>query len=300
MATYPAYPDNKIIVDGVDIATTFQMVLLDGYTLEPPEPKTYKIDIPGGNGVIDLTDAFAGDVVYNNRSQSFTYALIDMGTEQTFEEAKTKVSNFLHGKAFDYKLSFDPDYTYHGRFSVSSYSHAVYQSGILGTITIDVDADPYKYQETRTYNVNAIGGRMFMFWCGRLPVHPTIECDQACTITWDGTESVIPAGSYVLNDVLFTQGVNELYINSYHIYTMTWAELAEDGDHAMTWDDANKYRWDGLHLIKDYYDQTVWCWQDLNETTWADLADNTWNDENLSVGTASGRNVYLEYKWGDL
>ncbi len=66
MSTYPDLPNNRLIVNGVDLSVTYQMVLLDGYTLEPPEPKTYTVDIPGGNGIIDLTEALTNDVVYNN------------------------------------------------------------------------------------------------------------------------------------------------------------------------------------------------------------------------------------------
>ena len=32
---------------------------------EAPEPKYYTVDIPGGNSVIDLTEALNGDVVYS-------------------------------------------------------------------------------------------------------------------------------------------------------------------------------------------------------------------------------------------
>ena len=58
--SYPDLPNNRLIVNGVDLSIRFQMVLLDGYTLEPPEPKTYTVDIPGGNGVIDLTRLLPG------------------------------------------------------------------------------------------------------------------------------------------------------------------------------------------------------------------------------------------------
>ena len=127
--SYPDYPNNRLIVDGVDLTEKYQMILLDGYTLEPPEPKTYTVDIPGGDGVIDLTETLNGDTVYNNRKQKFTFYVI--GTS-TFERVKTEVSNFLHGKAFDYKITMDPDYIYHGRFKVSSYNHAAYSIGIVG------------------------------------------------------------------------------------------------------------------------------------------------------------------------
>ena len=188
--SYPDLPNNRLIVNGVDLSIRFQMVLLDGYTLEPPEPKTYTVDIPGGNGVIDLTEALTGDVAYKNRKQEFTFAVIDV---KNFEKVKTEVSNFLHGRAFDYTMTMDPGYTYHGRFSVDSYSHEAYANGLLGQFKIKVDADPYKLKEHCAYRLNATGGKLYRFESGRRPVHPTIECTQPTIIVWnkedDGRES---------------------------------------------------------------------------------------------------------------
>ena len=92
---YPGLPNNRLIVNGVDLSVRFQIALIDGYELNPPEPKTYTVDIPGGNGVIDLTEALTGDVAYNNRSQKFTFICIN---PNDFEKVKTKISNFLHGR----------------------------------------------------------------------------------------------------------------------------------------------------------------------------------------------------------
>ena len=169
--SYPDLPNNRLIVNGVDLSIRFQMVLLDGYTLEPPEPKTYTVDIPGGNGVIDLTEALTGDVAYKNRKQEFTFAVIDV---KNFEKVKTEVSNFLHGRAFDYTMTMDPGYTYHGRFYVDSYSHEAYANGLLGQFKITVDANPYKLKEHCAYRLNATGGKLYRIESGRRPVHPVL------------------------------------------------------------------------------------------------------------------------------
>ena len=49
--SYPDLPENRLIVNGVDLAVRYNMVLLDGYTLSPPEPKTTTVEIPGRDGV---------------------------------------------------------------------------------------------------------------------------------------------------------------------------------------------------------------------------------------------------------
>lgn len=162
--SYPDYPNNRMIVGGVDLTVAFGMILLDGYKLSTPEPKVYTVDIPGGDGAIDLTESLTGNVAYNNRTDEFTFVILDV---DNFEQIKTRLSNFLHGKAFDYKLTMDPDYTYHGRFQVSEYAHSVVSNGIIGSIAVKVVANPYKSKGLQTYKLNATGGKMFRLGGGR-------------------------------------------------------------------------------------------------------------------------------------
>ena len=296
--SYPDYPNNRLIVDGVDLSVRFQMILLDGYTLSPPEPKTYTVDIPGGDGVIDLTSALTGDVAYSNRSQSFTFMVVD---PDSFERVKTDVSNFLHGKSFDYQMTMDPGYTYHGRFSVTEYSHAVYAyPGLVGVFAVDIDADPYKSKGLQTYQLNATGGKMFRLESGRKPVHPVIECTQPCRVRWKDVVTVVPVGTYRLNDVLFTQGFNEIYINSRELFNTSWADLGSDGTYAMTWDSASSYRWDDIQRMDGNIMDVPRQWSEISGLRWEELADKAWADIDFRTEEAPDTSVYLSYDWKDL
>lgn len=296
--SYPDYPNNRLIVDGVDLSVRFQMILLDGYTLSPPEPKTYTVDIPGGDGVIDLTSALTGDVAYSNRSQSFTFMVVD---PDSFERVKTDVSNFLHGKSFDYQMTMDPGYTYHGRFSIAEYSHAVYAyPGLVGVFTVDIDADPYKSKGLQTYQLNATGGKMFRLESGRKPVHPVIECTQPCRVRWKDVVTVVPVGTYRLNDVLFTDGFNEIYINSRELFNTSWADLDSGGTHAMTWDSASSYRWDDIQRMDGNIMDVPRQWSEISGLRWEELADKAWADIDFRTEEAPDTSVYLSYDWKDL
>lgn len=301
--TYPDYPNNRLIVGGVDLTVRFQMILLDGYELNPPQPKTYTVDIPGGDGVIDLTTALTGDVVYENRSQKFTFALINV---EDFENVKMEVSNFLHGKAFDYQITMDPGYTYHGRFTVDTYTHQMYASGKLGLIEVSVDAEPYKLKDHCVYKLNATGGAMFRLESGRKPVHPTIECTAPCIVTWKDNVTVVPAGTYRLNNVVFQDGFNEIYINSKSFWNITWEEIGQESDHAMTWSEASQYRWDDIQrldgLVEDVSYSTPRKWSDVALTRWSELSEKSWASINLSTveEEVESSYVYLSYDWKDL
>lgn len=329
MSNYPyGYPDQRLIVGGVDLTTEFQMVLIDGYELNPPEPKFYTIDIPGGNGVIDLTESLGGDVSYSNREQQFTFKCI---YPAQFEMTKTKVSNFLHGKKFDYQLSWDPPYTYKGRFSVVSYSHIGLAAGKLGEIVISVTADPYKYMDNRVYTINGTGGEMYYFPSGRKPVRPVVETKRTTYITWKDKTITVGVGTFRLNDVLFTEGINELYINTYPIFDTKWEDLGKGGSNEMTWDEAKKYTWDQLQRIKlkvvspsatesialmaesNESDEVgkitqfakAYSWDELSSYTWRELLSKGWtwdglnNDPSVGGDYQSG-SMYLTYEWGDL
>jgi hypothetical protein len=296
--SYPDYPNNRLIVDGVDLTVRFQMILLDGYTLSPPEPKTYTVDVPGGDGVIDLTQSLTGDVAYKNRQQTFTFMVVN---PDSFERVKTDVSNFLHGKRFDYQITMDPGYTYHGRFTVTEYDHTLYSyPGLVGIFSIKIDADPYKLKGHMTYKLNATGGKMFRLESGRKPVHPVIECTQPCKVRWKNVIVQVPAGTYRLNDVLFTQGYNEIYINSWTFCNITWGELGEGAAHQMTWDEAAAYRWDDLQRLEGDSMDVPQRWSDLAEYRWSDLADKTWLDVDFRNESVPDTTVYLSYDWKDL
>lgn len=295
--SYPDLPNNRLIVNGVDLSIRFQMVLLDGYTLEPPEPKTYTVDIPGGNGVIDLTEALTGDVAYKNRKQEFTFAVIDV---KNFEKVKTEVSNFLHGRAFDYTMTMDPGYTYHGRFSVDSYSHEAYANGLLGQFKVTVDANPYKLKEHCSYRLNATGGKLYRLESGRRPVHPVLECSQPCFVAFKGVETVIPAGTYRLNDIVFYNGVNEIYLNTSRLWFVVWDEVGEGKNYAMTWNDASSNTWDSIQKLGAGVEDAPSCWNDISNKTWSDVADNLWKEMDYRRENIPDTTAYLTYDWEDL
>lgn len=292
---YPDYPKNRLIVNGVDLTEKFKMVLVDGYTLEPPEPKTYIVEIPGGNGKLDLTETLIGDTAFNNRKQSFQFCII--GTTD-FEQVKTSVSNFLHGKDYDYKITMDPKYTYHGRFKVTEYQHDSYSLGVVGVINIEVDSRPFKLKDKQVVRVDAVGGKIMYIESGRMRVRPVIETDGFVKIIYNNKLIVLQQGSWALNDLYFTAGQNEVYFNSYDIRNILWSDLKTNN---ITWSDFKKRRL--FEWYKSNGDSTyiLLSWSDLSSNTWSSIEDKTWADMTYkSEQTSVIRDIYVKYDWGDL
>lgn len=293
---YPGFPDNRLIVGGVDLTEEFKMVLVDGYVLEPPEPKTYKVDIPGGNGEIDLTESVFGDVVYNNRNQTFTFYVIK---PDSFEYVKTRVSNFLHGKEFEYKMTMDPLYTYRGRFTISGYEHQMYEIGVAGIINVNISANPYKYKDPIIKSFNAISGIQVGFDSGRKHVCPTIEVENPCTVIFEGKKYELEPGAWKINDIMFKNGVNSIYLNTYEVRNLTWDDL---NTNLITWGRLKTKRLFEWYKSRGSAQNPIKTWDDVSNDTWQEHMDlnETWDDQLFDTNVKSLKPVYIKYEWGDL
>lgn len=290
------YPNNRLIVNGVDLTQKFKMILADGYTLTPPSIKTYTVDIPGGHGKLDLTEALFGDVAYNNRKQEFTFYLINV---DEYEKVKTEISNLVHGRYLEYQITMDPEYTYKGRFTVDSYSHMAFSSGKLGQIKISIDGDPFKYKKNKVCSISCVGGQTFIFQSGRKRVLPTIETDGLLKVIFDGKLVTLPKGTWKLNDVVFTAGSNEIYFNSYDIHNLTWGELRDTTNWGQ-FKEKRLYEWyklngDGSFVFVTWgtLGTNDWSYYETQNKAWKDLVYR-WED------VKNVKDSYIEYEWGDL
>lgn len=222
--SYPDLPKNRLIVDGVDLTAKYRMILMDGYKLEPPAPKTYTVDIPGGDGVIDLTDVLTGGPVYSNRNHEFSFAVVS----NEFERVKSEISKFLHGRAYDYKITMDPEYTYHGRFTITSYTSTMYDIGEVGIINISISADPYKSKGEITQVYNSSNGVFAYPISGYKSVQPRFEFSADTVVIFGDKRYNMPKGTYTIEDIWFKEGMNEVFLMSQKVKShITYSEMAK-------------------------------------------------------------------------
>lgn len=184
-------------------------LVLSSVTIPPAKPKTNYIDIPGGDGSIDLTEAH-GEIKYNNRECTFTFTVIP-GDELTFEERKTKVSNALNGLKCRIILDKEPAWYYNGRLTVDEYK----QDKNLLQIIITATVEPYKYKSSETvvtYAVEADENKLFLIKNARKSVVPLIATDVQLQVTFDGAIYTLNPGTHTVPQINLKSGDNQFKI----------------------------------------------------------------------------------------
>lgn len=119
--------------------TDWHLIPLTRPVILPPAQKVTTLDIPGADGVIDLSTALTGYPVYSNRTGSIEF-MVENGHDYWYE-VYSGVMDALHGKKMALRLEDDMAYYYYGRVAVNTWKSDEHYS----TITIDYDLDPYKY-----------------------------------------------------------------------------------------------------------------------------------------------------------
>lgn len=110
----------------------------------PPTVKENMVNIPGGDGVLDLTASLAGRPTYNNRTGSWTF-YVQNGFKD-WSVLYSEIMVYLHGQTFKAILEDDPEYFYEGRFSVNQWKSDKDYSQIV----INYNVGPYKKEINNT------------------------------------------------------------------------------------------------------------------------------------------------------
>ena len=193
----------------------------DGVYIPPAQPKTTYVELAGGNGSLDLTEAL-GEVKYSDRSCKFTFT-VNPSSYMTFEEKKTQVSNALNGKKCKITLDKDEDYYYLGRCTVNDYL----QDKRILQIVVTATVSPYKLKQNETVETITLTGQeqTVILKNGRKSVVPEITCTNNNTkIAFGSLETVLNAGTHRILDIQFKEGENVLKVTGSGTITFKYQE----------------------------------------------------------------------------
>ncbi|ADL03378.1 conserved hypothetical protein [[Clostridium] saccharolyticum WM1] len=191
--------------------------------VQPPEPKINTQDIPGADGILDLTESLVGRTLYNNRIITMEFG---RGLEKSaWPTMYSRVQSLFHGKQVKVIFDDDTEYYYSGRAAVSDYT----RTQMLGTLVITVNADPYKYEMygglddwlwdpfnfqtgiIRSYKNLTVSGTRDVRIIGRDKIIvPLIISNASMTVTFKGKIYNIVAGNNKIYDIEIMEGDNTL------------------------------------------------------------------------------------------
>lgn len=191
-------------------------LILSQKTIGTPSPKREVIDIPGGDGVLDLTEFF-GAVKYSNRQLSFEFST--MVPQSQFMDLFAQVQNALHGQKMRIILDDDPEWFYMGRISVSEWK----AEKNIGKLTIDCDCEPFKQSIYTTTVTKVVSSNATISLANdKMPTVPTITTTKEFLISYGGYNDMYPAGTFTIPELELWEGNNQVYVEGSGTITFTY------------------------------------------------------------------------------
>lgn len=206
---------------GVVHTSTTLHLIQQNTEVGPAEPKTSLVEIPGGNGSIDLTEALGAGVAYKDRTIKWTFALYP-GAQ--WAEKRSEVSNALNGRRFHITMDDDSDWYYDGRVFVTEHK----SDNRLHQITVEATCAPYKRKTAETSVSAEISAEFSEISCaiGQMPLVPLITVEQETVIQYGDYSITVQAGTHLLPDLLMsgTQTIKVKTTSGTGTITITWRE----------------------------------------------------------------------------
>lgn len=183
-------------------------LLMTSKSIGDAEPKIITVEIPGSDGVKDLTEAF-GEVNYNNRTLTFNFDLFQSPSE--WWTLKENISKYLHGKKRKIILDKDPNYYYFGRCKITNFLNDY----TVAHLTIECDCEPYKYKLNETEVTNSVtAGTTYTYSNLSKSVIPTLVLSADMTLEFGGNTYSLSAGTQKVLDIKFVEGNNNIKVTA--------------------------------------------------------------------------------------
>lgn len=116
--------------------------------IAPPDVQENTVEVPGSNGIVDLSDVLLGHPLYYNRSGSLDFYVDHTHPSYTtWENAYDRLLNDLHGANKKLILTDAKGYYYEGRLKVNQWK----SDKLCSQITLDYNFAPYKRMLFTTY-----------------------------------------------------------------------------------------------------------------------------------------------------
>lgn len=196
----------------------FSLILQPDWEIEAAQPKIEQLDIPGGDGVLDFTEAFGG-IKYKNRKLTFPFKTFV--PRSLFWTLFSTIQNTINGQYMKIVIDSDPDWYYMGRITVDKWK----ADQNIGSITVECDCEPYKYKKYKTIRTEIITtSGTIIYVNSRMPVIPKFTLSAAAVIAYNGTQYALNAGETTTGEIVFCEGNNVLTVTGDTTITVEYQE----------------------------------------------------------------------------
>lgn len=200
-------------------------LILSKVEIPPAVPKGEYIDLPGGDGSLDLSEVH-GEVKFYDRECKFTFTMNPASdlSDGAYEEKKTEVSNALNGKRFEkITLDKDSDFYYQGRCKVDQYL----SDRRIRQIVVTARLKPYKMKQDKTVSIFALTSteQMVNITNSRKTVVPVITCtDNNTKISSGSLTKTLSSGKHEILDFQLKEGDNIFKVSGSGTLTFEYQE----------------------------------------------------------------------------
>lgn len=189
--------------------------------IEKPTPQSYTVQVPGRNGLLNLTKGLTGKVTYYNRSLSFQY--FGTGDRDRLLYLDAYMSRF-HGETIRIIDDDYPDHYYEGEASVKT---TFAPSGNYITIELTVDAQPFRLKLDPTVYSRSVSDTVkIRLYNESIPAIPEITLSSKMTVKYRSISHTLEAGTYSIEDFELQRGVNDFVVSGNGVITFKYQEGA--------------------------------------------------------------------------
>ena len=205
-----------VTINSTDTLTTYGLFLCADLVIGEPKLKENLVDIPGGNGSLNMSYSPQGMPVYHNREIKFSLA--KRMTDADRATAIATLRNLWHGKEVSLTLPNDSTHYWHGIIAFGD------ESGFNnGTIPVKMTAEPYKLKSSVTTKTQNGAGTIALTNEG-MPVVPTVTSTGSGTLAWDGHSVSIVSGEQVIPQLVLQAGTTSVTVTGAINVTFTYRE----------------------------------------------------------------------------
>ena len=191
--------EHGALIGDKDTFVDWHLVPTGGYLFfAPPAVSMSFLNNPGGDGLLDFTDALTGYPIIGGREGQWDFTVLN-GYRQ-WRDTYSMILNYLHGRRFRVVLKDDPEYYYMARFTVDQWQSEEARS----TIALKYTADPYKLsiktsidEQWKWDPFNFETGVILSSKCKAIDITPTSVPTVTLTGRDVGRKPVVPLLQYV-------------------------------------------------------------------------------------------------------